>query len=68
MNLTKDKQRSTNITDKNVNKQRSLVTRVTLLDKQRSTNITHKTKDPVTRTSLKTNNDLQTSQIKLKIQ
>jgi hypothetical protein len=37
-------------------------------DKQRSTNITDKTKDRVTRTSLKTNNELQTSHIKLKIQ
>ena len=36
-------------------------------DKQRSTKHTHKTKDHVTRTPLKTNNDLQNIHIKLKI-
>jgi hypothetical protein len=36
--------------------------------KQRSTKHTHKTKDRVTRTPLKTNNDLQNIHIKLKIE
>jgi hypothetical protein len=35
-------------------------------NKQRSTKHTYKTKDPVTRTTLKTNNDLQNIHIKLK--
>ena len=36
--------------------------------KQRSTKHTYKTKDRVTRTPLKTNNDLQNIHIKLKIE
>jgi hypothetical protein len=36
-------------------------------DKQRSTKHTHKAKDQVTRTPLKTNNDLQNIHIKLNI-
>jgi hypothetical protein len=35
--------------------------------KQRSTRLTHKTRDLVTRTPLKTNNDLQGLHIKLEI-
>ena len=37
-------------------------------NKQRSTKHTYKTKDRVTRTPLKTNNDLQNIHIKLKIE
>ena len=37
-------------------------------NKQRSTKHTHKTKGGVTRTPLKTNNDLQNIHIKLKIE
>ena len=36
-------------------------------NKQRSAKHTHKTKDEVTRTPLKTNNDLQNIHIKLKM-